>query len=197
MMPPQAFGQEDLVDPAPLDRDPLLFVEIVPESVQGPAGEGQSQALGIGQGGGDDLGPMVGRVGRRPARAGLVLEAGEALFVEAMDPEIDGGPADVEFVGDGGGAPSLGGGQEDPGALDEPGGRGARMSELFEVVPLLGCQLPERESVVGRHGRISFRKDTLSTSQPWRQFSWRMHHLVRSLRWGRYTTSGDRVRQVP
>jgi hypothetical protein len=40
----------------------------------------------------------------------LVLEAGESLFVEAMDPEVDGGPADVEFVGDAGGAASLGGG---------------------------------------------------------------------------------------
>lgn len=176
MVPPQAFPQEDLVDPGPLDRDPLLLMEIVPEAVQGPAGEGESQALGVGQGGGDDLGPVVGGVDRRPSRAGLVLEAGEAQFVEPMDPEVDGGPADVEVVGDGGGALSLGDGQEDLGALDEPGGGDARMSELFEVVPLLGCQLPERELGVGRHGCISFRKDTLSTPEPWRQFSWRMHH---------------------
>jgi hypothetical protein len=48
MTPPQAFGQEDLVDAAALDRDALLLVEVGLQAVQRPATEGQFQALGIG-----------------------------------------------------------------------------------------------------------------------------------------------------
>ena len=49
MPPPQALGQEDLVDAAPLDRDALLLVEVGLQAVERPAAEGQAQVLRIGQ----------------------------------------------------------------------------------------------------------------------------------------------------
>ncbi len=119
MPPTQALLQEDLVDPAALDRDVLLVVEVGLQAIQRPAAEGQAQALGVGQGSGDDLGPLLGGVGVRPARAGAVVEAAQPLLVEAMDPDVDRGPRDAEVLGDLAGPSSVGEGQEDPGPLDE------------------------------------------------------------------------------
>ena len=49
MPPTQALLQEDLVDPAALDRDVLLVVEVGLQAIQRPAAEGQIQALGVAQ----------------------------------------------------------------------------------------------------------------------------------------------------
>ena len=121
MSPPQALGREQLVDAAPLDRDALLLVEVVPQAIQRPAAEGQAQLLRVGQRRGDDLGALVSGIGVGPARAGPVAQPGEASVVEAMDPGIDRGAGDAEVAGDLGRAPALGDGQEDPSPLDEPG----------------------------------------------------------------------------
>jgi hypothetical protein len=91
------------------------------QAVERPATEGQRQPLRVGQGGGDDLGALLGGIGVRPARAGAIVEAGEALVVEAMDPGVDGGPRDARLLGHLAGSSSVGDGQEDPGPLDEAG----------------------------------------------------------------------------
>ncbi len=92
-MPPlQPLVHEDLADAAALDRDALLLVEVGAQAVQRPAGEGQTQALRIGQRSGDDLGALLGGIGMRPARPGLILQAGQISVVEAMDPGGDRGP---------------------------------------------------------------------------------------------------------
>jgi hypothetical protein len=110
MPPPQAFSQEDLVDPAALDRDALLLVEIGLQAVQRPAGDGQAQAFGVGQRRGDDLGTLLRGVGMRPPGSRLVLQAVEPLFVEAMGPGVDRGPGDAEILGNLAGSLSLGNG---------------------------------------------------------------------------------------
>ena len=102
MSPLQPFIDKDLADAAPLDRDPLLLVEVVAQPVERPAGEGQAQGLGVGQCRGDHLGPLVLGVGARASGAGEVFEGGQPAIVEPSDPGRDGGPRDVQvqFVGD-------------------------------------------------------------------------------------------------
>jgi hypothetical protein len=92
MSPPQAFGQEDLIDAAAFDPDALLFIEVGLQAIERPAGEGQAQALRIGQRRGDDLGALLGGVGVRPPGPRLILQAVEPPAIAAMDPGIDGGP---------------------------------------------------------------------------------------------------------
>jgi hypothetical protein len=121
MTPPQAFGPEDLVDPAAFDGNALLLVEVSLQAIERPASERQVQALGGRQRRGDDLGALLGRVGRRTSGPGLILQAGEPLLVEAMNPEGDRGPRNAQVLGDLAGSSPGGEGQEDLCALDEPG----------------------------------------------------------------------------
>jgi hypothetical protein len=123
--PAEAFRQEDLVDPAPPDRDRLVLVEVSLKSVERPAGEGEPERQGVGHRCGEDLGDLFGRVGGRPPGTGLVGEGRGPLGVEAGDPGVDRGPRDAEVAGDVRGPPSAGGGKDDPGALDHAGFGGA------------------------------------------------------------------------
>jgi hypothetical protein len=119
-MPPlQPLVEEQFVDATALDREPLMFVEVGLKPIERPAAEGQPQALRIGQGGGDDLGALFGGVGGRTPSPGLILQAGESLVVEAMQPGVDRRPRDAEFLGDLTGGTTLVEGQEDPSPLDE------------------------------------------------------------------------------
>jgi hypothetical protein len=174
--PPQALLQKEFVDAAALDRDPFLLVEVGLQTIKRPAAEGQSQVLRGRQRGGDDLGTLLGRVGVRPARSGAIIETGEALLVEAMDPGVDVPPTDVHLLGDGTGALPCGGGQKDPGTLDEAGRCGPGVGQLLAGMTLLGGQGAERDLVSGWHGCISMRGYTLSTSGRWRRITCRMHH---------------------
>jgi hypothetical protein len=135
--PLQPLIHEDLADAAALDADALLLIEVGFEPVERPAAEGQAQVLGGGQGRGDDLGALLGGVGRRPPGAGAFLEPGEALRVEAADPGVGGRPGAAERRGDGGGGSALGG-LDDAGALDEADRGGARAEQLVEGLLLLG-----------------------------------------------------------
>jgi hypothetical protein len=120
LLPPaEALLGEDLIDAAPLDRQALPLVEVGPQAVERPAAEGQAQALGVGQRRGDDLGPLLGGVGRRPAGALALLEPGDAFVVEAADPGVDGGPRAAQRRGDGGCGSAAGGGPDDAGAFDQ------------------------------------------------------------------------------
>ena len=74
MAPLQPLVHEDLADAAPLDRDPLVLVEVVPQAVECPAAEGLAQALRVGQGRGDDLGALLGCVGVRAAGPRAILQ---------------------------------------------------------------------------------------------------------------------------
>lgn len=121
MPPPQALGDQDLVDATPLDRDALLLVEVGLQAVERPGAEGQSQPLRVGQRRGDDRGPLLGGIGRWAAGPRAILQAGEPPLVEAMDPRIDGGAREAQVPGDLAGSSPGGDGQEDPGPLDESG----------------------------------------------------------------------------
>ena len=160
MPPPQALGQEELVDAAALDADALPLIEIGLQSVRRPAGEGQAQAPRGGQRRGDDLGALLGRIGRGAPGPGLVLQAAEPLVIEAMDPGVDRRSRDAQLLGHLAGAASVGDGQEEPGPLDEAGLRGARVGKVLEGLAFLGRQFPEGD--LGEdHGCTSIRsKDT-------------------------------------
>jgi hypothetical protein len=121
MTPPQPFGQEDLVDAAAFDRDPFLLVEVGLQAVERPASEGEPQALRIGERRGDDLGALLGRIGRGTPGPGLVLQSAESLVIEAMDPGVDRGSRDVQVLGHLAGPLPVGDGQKDLGPLDEAG----------------------------------------------------------------------------
>jgi hypothetical protein len=159
MPPPQAFGQEDLVDAAPLDRDALLLVEVGLQAVQRPGAERQAQVLRVGQGGGDDLGALLGRVSRRPPGPRLILQAVEPPLVEAMDPGVDRRARDAEVLGDLAGPSPVGEGQEDVGPLDEAGLGCSRRGDVFEGLTLPRSQFAECDS--GKdHGCTSLHSKT-------------------------------------
>jgi hypothetical protein len=159
LAPAQALGQEDLVDAAPPDADPL-GVEVVLQAVQRPGGEGQAQLPRVGQGGGQDLGDLLGRVGGRAAGAGHVLQAGEALEVVAADPGVDGRARDAQLTGDGGGLQAARGGLDDAGALDGAGRRGAGSGQVLDGLAFLGGQCAEDD--LGGHGAPRSRDDRLT-----------------------------------
>jgi hypothetical protein len=150
LAPPQALSDQDLVDPAPLDGDAPVLVEVRLQPVERPATEVQPQVLRGGQCGGDDLGHLLGRVGRRAALAGPVAQAGEALVVEAMEPLIELIAAHADTPGDGAGPLARGEAFDDLGPLDQPGLVGARAGESGDGLTLLGRQLTETD--LGTHG---------------------------------------------
>jgi hypothetical protein len=119
MPPPQALGMQQLVDPTPLDRDRLLLVEVGLQAIERPATEGQPQALRIGQRRCDDLGALLGGVGKRSPSPGPVLQAVEPLVIEAMEPGVDRRPREAQVAGHLAGSSSVGDGQEDLSPLDE------------------------------------------------------------------------------
>jgi hypothetical protein len=116
------------------------------QAIQRPAAERQAQFLGVGQRRGDDLGPLLGGVGRRPAGAVALLEAGDPLVVEAADPGVGGGPRAAQRRGDGGRRSAVGGGLDDAGALDQADRGGARLEQGRDGLLLLGRHRAERDS---------------------------------------------------
>jgi hypothetical protein len=168
MAPPQALLREDLVDAAALDRDPLLLVEMDLQPVQGPAGEGQAQVLRGSQRRGDDLGPLLCGVDRRPAGAGALLEPGDPVLVEAADPGIDGGSGAAGRLGDGGGGSAVGGGLDDSGPFGQADRGGARAEQVRDGLLLLGRHRAESDS--GGHGHL------LGDTSIHLQITCRMHH---------------------
>jgi hypothetical protein len=144
MTPPQALLQQDLVDAAALDGDALLLVEVGLQAVERPAAEREPQVLRIGQRGGDDLGTLLGGVGRRTSGSGSILQAGKASLVEATEPGVDRGPRNAQFIGDLAGASTVGEGQQELSPLDEAGLGRARRRELFEGLTFLRGYWPSR-----------------------------------------------------
>lgn len=143
LAPAQALGEEDLVDPAALDRDPLMLVQVGRQTVQRPRREGQIQRLRIGERGGDHGGDLLGRIGRRPADTGPILEAVQARGVEAMDPAPHLVSIKTEMFGEARHGLALMGVPDDAGPLDLPSGCGARMGQPFHRLALLVRQITQ------------------------------------------------------
>ena len=159
MAPLQPLVHEDLADAAPLDRDPLTLVEVVPQAVERPAAEGEIEAVRVGQGGGGDLGPLLRRVGVRAPGPGPILQPAESPVIEPMDPGVDGGLADAQVAGDLAGALPVSDGEQDPCPLDEAGLSRARGRELFEGLAFLDGELSQRNLGEG-HGCTSLLSET-------------------------------------
>jgi hypothetical protein len=154
MTPLQPLIHEDLADAASLDRDPLALVEVVPQAVERPAAEGEAEAVRFGQGGGDDLGPLLGSIGLRAPGPWPILEPAESPVIEAVDPCVDSGLADAQVAGDLAGASPISDGKQDPGPLDEASLSRARGRPLFEDLAFLGGELSQRHFGEG-HGCTS------------------------------------------
>ncbi len=165
MSPLQPLVHEDLADAAALDRDTLLLVEVDAQAVQRPAAEGQTQALRVGQRGGDDLGALLGGIGVRAPGPGPIPQSMEALLIEAMEPGVDGGAGQPQFLGDVAGPMSIGDSQEDLSPLHEAGLRGPRVSQLLQGVPFLGSQLAKPDFGEG-HGCTSLRSKATPVLRP-------------------------------
>jgi hypothetical protein len=120
-----------------------VLVEVGLEPVECPRGVGQAEGLRIGQGGGEDLGDLLGGVDGGASGAGLILQAGGPLEVEPADPAVDGGAGDAELAGGGGDFRPVGQGGDDAGALDGAGLGGAGAGQRLDGLPLLGRQWAE------------------------------------------------------
>ena len=82
--PAQALLPQDLIDATALHADGLVLGQVGRQPIQRPGGKGQVERLGVGERGGDHGGAHIGRVGRRAARARLVIEARQPTGVEAQ-----------------------------------------------------------------------------------------------------------------
>jgi hypothetical protein len=178
MTPLQPLVQEDLIDAAPLDRDSFLLVEIGLQAVEGPTTKRQTEGLGIGQGRGDYFRTPLGGVGLRAARAGAIVEAGQPLLVETMNPVVNSFSADMEVGRDGTGALSLCSSAENSGARDESSRCRPGLSQLLKDALLLGGQSAQGDLGDGGHGSTSTRKPILSTRDCPCRITCRMNHLV-------------------
>ncbi len=150
LAPAQPFGQEDLVNATPPDGDLLLLVEIGLQPIERPGPKRQAQRLRVGHGSSKYLGNLLRRIGGRPPRAGLVIEALGALSVEPAEPGVDGGTGNAHFPGDLRGVVPIGGQVNNARSLDESGLGGAGSCEGLDRLALLGCQPAKGE--VRRHG---------------------------------------------
>jgi hypothetical protein len=127
---------QDLVNPAALDRDPLPLVEVGGQPVQRPGGEGQVEALGIGQRRGDHRRHLLGRVGRRAADARPILQPGHAARVEPLDPGAHRVGCQAQLGRDRRRHPALARLPDDARPLDLPRRCGAGMGQLLDRHPL-------------------------------------------------------------
>ena len=98
--PAEPLVDEDLVDATPRDRHSLRLVAVGLQAVPRPTAKRQVQALGVGQGDGEDRGTLLSGVGMRPPGPRPILQAVEPLVLEAMDPGVDRGARDAQVLGD-------------------------------------------------------------------------------------------------
>ena len=166
LAPAQTFGDQDLVDPAALHRDPLPLVEVGGQPVQRPRRKRPIQRLGVGERGGDHGGDLLGRIGRRPAGAGLIREAVKAGGLEAVDPDAHGMGGKAKLLGDARDVFAPAGAPDDAGTLNLPGGRCARMGQPLDRRLLLLRQLTQPQPSHG-HLRQNGAHDSMNC---------RMHH---------------------
>ena len=112
-----------------LTEEERVAVERLAHSRTAPAR--QVQALGLGQCGGDHPRHLLGRVGRRPTGAGLILEPDQALGVEPLDPVAHRVDMEADLLGNPWHVLALAGVPDDARPLDLPRGCGARPQPLM------------------------------------------------------------------
>jgi len=83
--PLQPPTDEDLTDPAASHGDALAG-QIGHQPIQGPAGEGEAQLGGPGQGCGDDGTALLSRIRRRSSGAHVLFQPFQAACVKAVEP---------------------------------------------------------------------------------------------------------------
>ena len=99
MTPFQTFADEDLADPAAAHGDAVVG-QISHQTIQGPAGKGQPQLGGPGQGRGDDGTALLGRIGRWSSGAHVLFQPVQTACVEAVDPGANRVAAQIHPAGD-------------------------------------------------------------------------------------------------
>jgi hypothetical protein len=99
MAPFQALTDEDLTNPAAPHGDALAG-QVGHQTVQGPAGKGQAQLGGPGQGRGDDGTALLGRICGRSAGAHVLFQPVQTACVEAVDPVANRVAAQIHPAGD-------------------------------------------------------------------------------------------------
>ena len=122
--PAEAFRDQQIINPAPLDRNGFLFIQIRLKAIQGPRGERQPQLLGRREGGRDHFSDLVGSLGGGTPRALFVRERCEPSRVEALEPGAHGDRGELELVRNRRHPVPLVGQENDASAFDQPGGSG-------------------------------------------------------------------------
>jgi hypothetical protein len=97
--PLEAFAEEDLADPAAAHADAVAG-QVGDQPVQGPRRKGQTQLSWAGQRRGDDGAALLGRIGRRPSAAHVLLQPVQTACVEAVDPGANRVAAQIHPAGD-------------------------------------------------------------------------------------------------
>jgi len=96
--PAEAFRDQQLINPAPLDGNTFVFMQIRRQPIQRPRGERQPQLLGRRQRGCDDFSDLWRWVGRWTPGARFVRKRGEPSRVETLEPGAHGDGGKVELV---------------------------------------------------------------------------------------------------
>ena len=121
--------------------------ELVGQQPGGPVGD--PEVLGRWrQGGGQDLGAAVASDGLGAARAGLVVQPGQATLGVALSPQDDGRARATDLPGDLGVRCALGGQQQDLGSFGQGGADAVGSAPLAK-----GAQVFRRNGEWGRDGR--------------------------------------------
>jgi hypothetical protein len=97
--PLQALAEEDLTDPAAAHGNAVVE-EIGDQPIQSPAGEGQTQLGGPGQGRGDDSTALLGGICRWSSGAHVLFQPLQAACIEAVDPVANRVAAQIHPAGD-------------------------------------------------------------------------------------------------
>jgi hypothetical protein len=139
------LGFEDAPDLAALDRQVVLG-ELLPEPVQRPMAGGRDRAIGgLGRDGprlGDHPAPHVLVVRARTPAARDVIQAGEAVRVEALDPGPNGVGAQLQPRGDRRDGLALGRELDDPGPHGQTNRRGLGARQTLDLGSLFVAHLP-------------------------------------------------------
>ena len=145
MTPLQALPDEDLTDPAAAHRDALVR-EIGDQPIQGPAGEGQTQLGGPGQGRGDDGAALLGRIRRRSAGAHVLFQPVQTARIEAVDPVANRVAAQIHPAGDLLRLQAAHGMDDNLGTVNKGSSKRVRSRDPLNFHPLIIRQVPQPKS---------------------------------------------------
>src|SRR3954467_14873074 len=168
LLPPsQALPLQDLADAAAAHGDPFRLAQVGDQAVERPRGERQAEVGRPGQRRPDQRPDLVRRVDRRAARRLALLEPGEAVGVEALEPEPGSLGVQPQPLADLPRLAALGREQHQLRPLDPARAERARPRHPRQLGPLLGAERTDPD----RHRRPPGRTPPLSYE------SYRMHQL--------------------